>query len=148
METLNIKDLVTSGCARKIKINRGPFKGVSMWRQDGVRVGRQKGGLWWEGVGSKGLTLKHKNLLSKALGGDLSVCSQDRVSCFESKVFYLPSFEIIYSPVTFLVGSGDVRVGMAVGEMVLSEVCVGDSFSLLLVEYFYLDKLGIPSIPL
>lgn len=83
-----------------------------------MRVGRQKGGLWQEGVGSKGLTLKQKNLLSKTLRGVPWVCSEDRLSCI-SKVFYLPSIEIISPPVTLPLGSGGVRVGKAICEIVL-----------------------------
>lgn len=91
-----------------------------------MRVGGQKGELWWEGVGSKGLTLKEKNLLSKTLKRASGVCSDDHVFSCTSKVFYLPSIEIISPPITLSLGSSGVRVGKAIGEIVLTEVCVGD----------------------
>lgn len=44
------------------------------------------------------------------------------------------------------VGSGGVRLGKAICEIMLSGVCVGDSCSLSVVEYFYLYNLHIANI--
>lgn len=70
----------------------------------------------------------------------------DEISCCKTKVFYLLYVEITSSPVTLFIWSGGFRGRMAICERVLSEFCVGDSFSLHLVEYFYVYNLGIPNI--
>lgn len=61
-------------------------------------------------------------------------------------LFYLLSAEITSLPITLSLGSSGVRVGMAVCEILLSEFCLRNSFSLHLAEYFYLHNLGILNI--
>lgn len=126
---------MTSACGREIKIKAHSkvlvYEGESGETEERAVAGR----------GGQN-TLNQKNLLSRTLRGALSGCSQDLVSHGKSEVFYLRSIEIIYAPVTLPIEPGDVRVGMAICEIVLTGVCVGDSFSLQSVEYFYLYKLG------
>lgn len=73
------------------------------------------------------------------------MCSQDEISV--AKPRYFTSYMLRSLPHLSHFSFGQmVLEGARLFVRVLTEFCVGDSFSLHLVEYFYLYNLGIPDI--